>query len=199
MQEGKGPGQFLINTPVNLGGLADEDEGMPPDFCFLWAGYSAHPIPPPCRQAMLIPSIFASMHILRIKSGSIILSCCASPVVKSRSGQIRIFCAGINVAASPYPHQGTELRISPFVFVSTTPGWTCEPSLFPIRKHRFNVSNAPELLNERSVNINKSLDVTQATTDEKFESFGSRLQEAVRKYGIQQLAYSADISLSRDL
>lgn len=34
---------------------------------------------------------------------------------------------------------------------------------------------------------------------EKFESFGSRLQEAVRKYGIQQLAYSADISLSRDL
>lgn len=85
------------------------------------------------------------------------------------------------------------------MFVSTTPGWTCEPLLFPIRKHRFNVSNAPELLNECSVNINKSLDVTQATMDEKFESFGSRLQEAVRKYGIQQLAYSADISLSRDL
>lgn len=93
----------------------------------------------------------------------------------------------------------TELRISPFVFVSTTPGWTCEPLLFPIRKHGFNVSNTPELLNECSVNINKSLDMTQTTMDVKFESFGSRLQEAVRKYGIQQLAYRADISLSRDL
>lgn len=109
------------------------------------------------------------------------------------------FCTGINVAASPYPHQGTELRMSPFVFVSTTAGWTCGPLLFPIRKHRFNISTAPELLNECSVNINKSLDVTQATMAEKFESFGSRFQEAVRKYGIQQLAYSADISLSRDL
>lgn len=49
------------------------------------------------------------------------------------------------------------------------------------------------------MNINKSLDVTQTTMDVKFESFGSRLQEAVRKYGIQQLAYRADISLSRDL
>lgn len=52
------------------------------------------------------------------------------------------------------------------------------------------------------MNINKSLDVIQATMvalDEKLESFGSGLQEAVRKYGIQRLAYSADISLSRDL
>lgn len=89
--------------------------------------------------------------------------------------------------------------MSPFVFVSTALGWSWEPLLFPVRKHRFNISNTPELLNECSVNINKSLDVTQATMAEKFESFGSRLQEAVRKYGIQQLAYSVDISLSRDL
>lgn len=89
--------------------------------------------------------------------------------------------------------------MSPFVFVSTAPGWSWEPLLFPVRKHRFNVSNTPELLNECSVDINKSLDVTQVTMAEKFESFGSRLQEAVRKYGIQQLAYSVDISLSRDL
>lgn len=89
--------------------------------------------------------------------------------------------------------------MSPFVFVSSALGWTWQPLLFPVRKHRFNGWNTPELLNECSVNINKSLDVTQATVAEKFESFGSRLQEAVRKYGIQQLAYSVDISLSRDL
>jgi len=121
-------------------------------------------------------------------------------VTLSKGIQDRIdFCTGINVASSSYPHQGTDLRISPFVFVSTAPGWSWEPLLFPFRKHRFNVLNAPELLNECSVNINKSLDVTQATMVEKFESFGSRLQEAVRKYDIQQLAYSTDISLSRDL
>lgn len=144
------------------------------------------------------PQHICFMHIFRIKSESTISSCANHIIVKG-TGQIPIFCTGINVASSLHPLQGTEFRMSPFVFVSTTPGWTLEPLLFPIRKQRFNVSNVPELLNECSVNINKCLDVTQATMAEKFQSFGSRLQEAVRKYGIQQLAYSVDISLSRDL
>lgn len=66
-QRGKWPGLFLTCTPVNPGGLAHEDEGMSPDCCFSWAGDSAHPIPPPCWQPMLIPQIFASMPIFRSK------------------------------------------------------------------------------------------------------------------------------------
>lgn len=67
--------------PRKSGGLADEDEGVPPIHLLLvgWRPYPCHS--PRCGLVMLIPSTSVSMHTFRMKSGSTTPSCCASHTI----------------------------------------------------------------------------------------------------------------------
>lgn len=89
--------------PSKSGGLADEHEGIPPITLLLvsWRPCPCHS--PPCGHAMLIPSISASIHIFRIKSGSTTPSCCASHVIVRRHWQGR-FTSSVLVQTLPLPY-----------------------------------------------------------------------------------------------